>query len=265
MPQFDCHAHVFERLAAVDGARYVPRRPARLKSWLRHCRDFGLSGGVLVQVSFLGHDNSELCAALASLDRARFAGVAGVPLSVEDAELARLRRLGVQGVRWNLVRAEPIPDPRARPTRAFLERLAKHGLHLEIHLEGHRLAPLLPRLLDAGPVIVVDHFGLPSDPDPRRDPWIGSVASARDPTRLYVKFSGAYRTPFDIAPHAAALLSALPPDRVVWGSDWPHTQYEARTDYARAAALREILRMPDDGAAVRALYGLSAPVGASPG
>jgi len=254
MIQFDCHAHVYETVTAIDGARYVPAHPAPLDGWLAHQEAHGLRGGVIVQVSFLGADNSEMCAALARLDRARFAGVGVVPLEVCDEELDRLVQAGMRGVRWNLVRGAAMPDLGAAPTRRFLTRLRDRDLHLEIHLEGPRLAPVLPALADQGVNLVIDHFGLPSDPDPRSDPMIRAVADLHDRSALYFKFAAHYRTSFDVTPHAGELLSLLPDNHVVWGSDWPHTQHEHRTGYAdvwsRAADWRDL----SDGTAARRLY-----------
>lgn len=256
MIHFDTHAHVYEKLTAVPGARYVPKCPAPLEKWLAHQDRCGLRGGVIVQVSFLGTDNSELCSALAKLDRARFAGVAVVPLDVSDRALDDLVAAGVRGLRWNLVRGAVIPDVTAPETQAFLARLRDRDLHLELHLEGPRLAPVLPVLVDQGVKIVVDHFGLPSDPDAMADPMMQAVAGLADRSGLFFKFAAHYRTPFDLAPHADRLLSLLPEGQVVWGSDWPHTQHEARTGYGDVWAKSSAWSGFCDRQAVRRLYGI---------
>ncbi|AKO99175.1 putative metal-dependent hydrolase of the TIM-barrel fold protein (plasmid) [Marinovum algicola DG 898] len=254
MIQFDCHAHVYETVTAIDSARYMPARPAPLADWLAHQERHGLQGGVIVQVSFLGTDNSEMCAALAGLDRARFAGVGVVSLDVNDDDLDRLVRAGMRGVRWNLVRGAPVPDFDAISTKRFLARLRDRDLHLEIHLEGPRLAPLLPVLTDQGINLVVDHFGLPCEPEPGTDPMIRAVADLPDRSALHFKFAAHYRTTFDITPHASELLSLLPDNHVVWGSDWPHTQHEDRTGYSGVWSLSKQWRRLSDGAAARRLY-----------
>jgi predicted TIM-barrel fold metal-dependent hydrolase len=257
MPTFDCHAHVYERVRAVPGARYVPFAPAPLADWQAHQARHGLRGGVIVQVSFLGSDNSELLAALARLDRARFAGVAVVPLDVGEAELDALVAGGVRGVRWNLVRGRPVPRLDAPGTVAFLAKLRARGLHLEVHLEGPRLAPVLAPLTDVGVAVVVDHFGLPSEPDPASDPFVRAVDALTDRSALYAKFSAPYRTGFDIRPHAEALRSALPPAHVVWGSDWPHTQHEDEVRYGDTISFGGAQMPAQDAGAVRTLYGLA--------
>ncbi|WP_294610861.1 amidohydrolase family protein [Roseovarius sp.] len=254
MIQFDCHAHVYETVTAIDGARYVPDQPAPLVDWLAHQDAHGLHGGVIVQVSFLGTDNSEMCKALSKLDRSRFAGVGVVPLDVSDESLDRLVGAGMRGVRWNLVRGTALPDLDTKPAKLFLTKLRDRDLHLELHLEGPRLAPVLPVLADQGVNLVIDHFGLPSEPDARIDPMIRAVSGLRDRSAVYFKFAAHYRTPFDIAPHASELLGLLPDNRIVWGSDWPHTQHENSTRYADVWSRSNEWRVSSDRAAARKLY-----------
>lgn len=258
MIEFDCHAHVFEQVSAIAGARYVPVAAAPLQTWLGHLERHHLKGGVIVQVSFLGADNSELCRALQQLDPRHFAGVAVVALDVSDAELDRLLAIGVRGLRWNLVRGADIPDLKSRVVRSFLKRLNARDMHLEVHLESPRLAKIIGPLLAFGGTVVVDHYGLPSDPNPQRDPWLQAIARIEDLSGLYVKFSGAYRSAFDTDPHARALSDRLPADRVLWGSDWPHTQHETEVNYDEVAAARSNLGIETDGDAVRRLYGFGA-------
>jgi predicted TIM-barrel fold metal-dependent hydrolase len=256
MIRFDCHAHVYETVSAVPGARYVPEHAAPLQAWLGHQARHGLNGGVIVQVSFLGQDNTQLCRALAALDRRCFAGVAVVPQDIDETALDRLVAAGVRGVRWNLVRGGVVPDLSSPLTRAFLDRLRARSMHLEIHLEGPRLAPLLPALTDLGLPLVVDHFGLPSDPDPDQDPLVRAVQALPDAGALYLKFSAHYRVPFDVTPHAERLLERVTSRQVVWGSDWPHTQNEDRTDYDESHRHIAAWGGLDDGCAARALYGI---------
>lgn len=259
MFQFDCHAHVYETVTAIPGARYVPGAPAPLSVWLENLGKHGLKGGVIVQVSFLGTDNAQLCAALEHLDRDRFAGVAVVPLAATEDDLDRLVDAGVRGLRWNLVRGAGIPDVAAPDVQAFFDRLRARGLHLELHLEGPRLAPLLPALADQGLNLVVDHFGLPSEPDPDRDPMIRAVRQVQDRSNLFFKLSAHYRTPFDMRPHAHEILSMLDSDHAIWGSDWPHTQHESETINAETHSCARQWGCGGDRVAARTLYGLRAP------
>jgi len=257
MFQFDCHAHVYETVKPVDGARYIPAKPAPLDEWLGHQAVHGLSGGVIVQVSFLGTDNSQMCDALSRLDSARFAGVGVVPLDVDEAELGRLTQAGMRGVRWNLVRGAEVPDLDAPRTQGFFRKLRARGLHLELHLEGPQLAPLLPALTSHGVNLVVDHFGLPSEPKPVDDPMINAVRKLADRSALYFKFAAHYRVPFDVLPHADELMSLLPAGHIVWGSDWPHTQHESCASYEEVRSLCSHWSALADDRAVQCLYGIA--------
>lgn len=256
MIDFDCHAHIYEKVTAIPDARYVPSAPAPLKKWLEHQRRNAIKGGVIVQVSFLGTDNSELCAALAKLDLKCFAGVAVVPLDVCDDTLNQLVLAGVRGVRWNLVRGKDVPDLASPKAQAFFGKLRQHNLHLEVHLEGPRLGPVLARMTDQGVRIVIDHFGLPSEPNPKEDPLIMATESLTDTSSLYYKFSAHYRSPFDLTAHASALLSQLRGHHIVWGSDWPHTQYETTADFSFVRSHCEDWGLRSDRQAVQDLYGI---------
>lgn len=257
MIDFDCHAHVYETVAAVAGARYCPATPAPLQNWLDLQDRHSLKGGVIVQVSFLGTDNSELCSALAKLDLNRFAGVAVVPMDISDAGLDHLVDAGVRGIRWNLVRGKAIPDVNAPEVQGLLAKLRARNLHLELHLEGARLAPVLPQLVDQGLRIVIDHFGLPSEPNPLRDPMIKSTNSLSDATSLYFKFSGHYRTAFDVTGHAQEIRSKIGDQHIVWGSDWPHTQHEKEVNFSAVRQARNAWSIGSDGTAASELYNIS--------
>lgn len=256
MIQFDCHAHIYEHITAVSGARYVPNAPATLALWSQSLKKHGLKGGVIVQVSFLGTDNSQLCAALAKLDSTNFAGVAVVSPTIDEQEIDCLYAAGVRGFRWNLVRGASLPALNNTQVRDFLSSIYKRGMHIELHLESPRLAEYIGPLLDVGGTVVVDHLGLPSEPNPADDPWLKAIANQKNLSGLYVKFSASYRTPFDTLPHAETLQKLLLPDHIVWGSDWPHTQHESTVDYSSVAIHKSTLPIESDSRAVQALYGL---------
>ncbi len=258
MIHFDCHAHVFENMVSIPGARYAPKQPAPLAAWKKNLTKYGLKGGVIVQVSFLGTDNSELCAALDKLDKRRFAGVGVVALDVDDAELDRLVTAGIRGIRWNLVRGADIPDMTSPVVASFFEKLRQRNLHLEVHLEGPRLASHLGVLSDQGVNLVIDHFGLPSEPHPETDPFINAVKELGDRSKLFVKFSAHYRSDVGLAPHANALLNLLEDGQILWGSDWPHTQHEDSICYSETWDAVVRADSVSDATAAKTLFGLTA-------
>jgi predicted TIM-barrel fold metal-dependent hydrolase len=234
---FDCHAHVYEQVyAAVAQPRYLPAHAAPRAVWVKHQEESGVAGGVIVQISFLGTDNSEMLKALRALGTARFRGVAVVALDAGAEELQALKAEGVCGVRWNLVKGAALPELAEAGVRSFLKRLNQAGLHLQIQLEGDRLGPYLRVLVSLADRIVIDHFGIPTTPSPGEEPWIAALKDVAASSDLFVKFSAPYRSPVDVAPHADVILEELGPGRVVWGSDWPWTNYEGRHNYAETVA-----------------------------
>ena len=261
-PAFDCHAHVYERVyAAVERPRYLPTTTAPRGAWLERMTANGVAGGVIVQISFFGTDNSEMLDALRALGTRRFRGVAVVSLDTGEDELEMLKVQGVRGVRWNLVGGAPLPDLSSPATRTFLMRLNRAGLHLQVQLEGDRLGPYLRELAPLADRVVIDHFGIPSTPMPKDEPWMQAMIDLAS-ADVWVKFSAPYRSHVDVAPHAQTILEVLGPDRIVWGSDWPWTNYENRHTYPETISwMRRWLDQEDWArieAASRRLYGFGA-------
>jgi predicted TIM-barrel fold metal-dependent hydrolase len=245
----DAHAHVFERsLPMVDDRRYTPDRDATLAHYLEQLDAHGFSHGVLVQPSFLGTDNGYLLEALRA-GSGRLRGVAVVDPSVGEDELGRLLAAGVVGVRLNLV-GRALPDFHAAAWPLFQARLQRLGLHVEIHCAAAQLPQVLPTFLDAGNVVVVDHFGRPEGPSGCSDAGFQYLLSAAARGQVWVKLSAAYRlgagdgASFDGPQATAALLGAFGAARLVWGSDWPHTHFTGRMDFATSRQLLDAL-VPD--------------------
>jgi predicted TIM-barrel fold metal-dependent hydrolase len=223
----DSHAHVFERgLPLATRRRYAPDYDATLADYLARLDAHGVSHGVLVQPSFLGTDCGYLLGALACAP-GRLRGVAVIDPSCEPASLSAMDRAGVAGIRLNLIGApEPsLDDPAWQATLAHVARL---GWHVELHVEAARLAGIAGRLLDHDVRIVVDHFGRPAPSLGVDDPGFRHLLSLGRTGRVWVKVSGVYRIGGLAAAQAAtdALKHAFGVDRLVWGSDWPHTQFE---------------------------------------
>jgi len=244
----DCHAHVFlHTLAFAPGRRYTPDYDAPLERYLAELDRYGLSHGVLVQPSFLGTDNSYLLGALAACP-ARLRGIAVMPADVPRAALDALDRAGIVGLRLNLIGA-PDPDFATPIWRRHLADIAALGWQIEIQAEAGRLPRLLPALLDAGIVLVIDHFGKPDPALGIGDPGFRYLLGTGQTRRVWVKLSGAYRNGTDATPQDAIgpLRENFGLTRLIWGSDWPHTQFEAQIGYGTArAALDRWLPDPDD-------------------
>lgn len=269
MAVVDSHVHVFARgLRLAPARRYAPDYDATLDDYRVPMARNGISHAVLVQPSFLGTDNSFLCETLRR-DRARLRGIAVVDPGIGEPALAALAEDGVVGIRLNLD-GLPIPDFAADPWPRLLESLRARDWHVEVHREARDLPRLVDPLVAAGIDVVIDHFGRPDDDLGADDPGFGYVLGLGGTRRVWVKLSGAYRNGAGGRGQAAApklasrLLERFGRERLVWGSDWPHTRHETREDLASARRALETW-VPDAadrahiaGPSALALYGFPA-------
>jgi predicted TIM-barrel fold metal-dependent hydrolase len=212
--------------------RYTPQDAPEAALTALHAR-LGVSRAVIVQASCHGTDNAAMLDAIAAQRLSR-RGIAMVPQDVSDRDLGALHDGGVRGIRFNFVRhlgGAPDMDHVRRTTA----RVAELGWHVVVHLDAPDIAPLSP-LLRALPVpFVIDHMGRV---DARLGPGQPALAALLELTRLegcWVKVSGAERIsepPFDAAVPIAARLVAAIPDRVLWGTDFPHPNLKIPVDEA---------------------------------
>ncbi|WOP16872.1 amidohydrolase family protein [Ottowia sp. SB7-C50] len=228
----DSHMHIFDPRFAPSP--HWPRTPpdAPVAAYRLLQQRLGTSRAVVVTPSTYGTDNACTLDALDQLgDSAR--GVAVVAQDVTDAELARLAARRVRGLRVNFVSpqswGETTPDMLATLARKVAEHPACAGWHIQIFVHPEQLIELVPQLQTLPVPLVIDHLG-------RIDPAQGPAAQAYGVVRrlldggnTWVKLSGAYMRSTvhgpsyaDTLPLGQALVQAAP-DRLVWGSDWPHT------------------------------------------
>lgn len=236
LPTIDTHAHVFHRgLKLAPGRRYAPDYDAPLALYLEQIDRNGMSNGALVQPSFLGTDNSYLVESLKTAG-GRLRGIAVVDPSVTADELRALDRAGVVGIRLNLV-GQPLPDLAAGEWKALLGNVKSMGWQVELQRSASDLALLAPQLLDHGVTVVLDHYALPDPKLGVADPGFQSVLKLGATKNVWVKISAPYRNGTageSFAKETYPLLrSAYGLDRLLWGSDWPHTQFEASQSYER--------------------------------
>ncbi|KAB0517636.1 amidohydrolase family protein [Pseudomonas extremorientalis] len=243
----DAHAHVFSQALTLAGERrYTPGYDATLADYLGHLHANGLSHGVLVQPSFLGTDNGYLLAALQQApDQLR--GVVVLERDIPHDALQAMARAGVVGVRLNLV-GRALPDFAEPGWKVFFEHLVALGWHVELHREVADLPQLVRQLLPFGIKLVVDHFGRP---DARLGVAQRNFAELLDlglSGQLWLKVSGIYRLGGSPAQNLEFARQAMPLlqqsfglHRLVWGSDWPHTQHETSVDYPAVIEQRQAL------------------------
>lgn len=234
----DSHAHVFSTaLTLTHARRYTPEYDATLACYLGQLREHGLSHGVLVQPSFLGTDNSYLLAALQRAP-AQLRGVAVVQPGIARETLHEMARCGVVGVRLNLM-GKALPDFSEAGWHRLFEHLAELDWHLELHRHVDDLPRLIHSLLPFGIKIVVDHFGRPDARLGVEQSGFAQLLELGGCGQLWMKVSGVYRLDGNAEQNLAFARSAMPllhqsfgSRRLVWGSDWPHTQHEQQVSYA---------------------------------
>jgi 2-pyrone-4,6-dicarboxylate lactonase len=236
----DAHCHVFgpgARFPYAPERKYTPCDASKEHLWA--LRDFlGLERNVIVQATCHGSDNRAVVDALLSSEgRAR--GIATVSTAVTDAELRALDAAGVRGVRFNFVRRLVDTTPR-EVLREIAERIAALGWHVVIYFEAAELPELYGFFASLPTTVVVDHMGRPDVTKPvdgpefelfvrlmREHPNVWSKVTC--PDRLTRSGPPGYD---DVVPFARRLIESFP-DRVLWGSDWPHPNLKGH--------------MPDDG------------------
>ena len=197
--------------ATVDDYRLLQKR-------------LGLTRNVVVTPSTYGTDNSVTLDAIAKLGPAA-RGVAVVDASVSDAELKRLDGLGISGIRFNLVQS-------GATTIEMLEPLSKRvdalGWHVQIHMIGDQILQTQDLLQRLPSRIVFDHLARIPQPAGVDHPAFAFVKKLIDRGRTWVKLSSATKDSkagppayADVSKVAQAYVKAAP-ERMVWGSDWPH-------------------------------------------
>ncbi len=236
----DAHCHVFGPSAEFPFAperKYTPCDAG--KDQLFALRDhLGFSRNVIVQATCHGRDNAatmDACRAAGDLAR----GIASVRHDIDVDELAEMHEAGIRGVRFNFVKRLVDATPREHFT-AVAERIQQFGWSIVVYFEAADLAELTPFLESLPGIIVVDHMGRPNvdkgvdHPDFQRfvdlmDRNENIWSKVTCPERLSVSGPPDYD---DVVPFAKRIVDAFP-DRVLWGTDWPHPNMKSH--------------MPDDG------------------
>jgi 2-pyrone-4,6-dicarboxylate lactonase len=228
---WDTHCHVLGPTARYPFASTTTIDPAdapKEKLFALHAL-LGIERCVIVQSATHGMDNRATEDALAAKGGS-YLGVALLPTTVDNAELRRLDWLGFRAVRYNFMphlhRSASLDE-----VMALAPRLAEIGWHLQIHMDGSFIADMAPALEHSPVPVVIDHIG-------RVDAGLGlqqapfqRLLRLMQNDKFWVKVSGCDRItrtgpPYaDAVPFARKLLSEFP-DRVVWGTDWPHPHHK---------------------------------------
>ena len=252
----DTHVHIwgpFDRFPLAKGAPYTP--PERTSDDLLALHErLGVDRAVIVQTTVYKADNRAMLDGIAR-SNGRWRGVALIDESFDDATFRALHEGGVRGVRFGFVKhLGGVPD--LALVRRTAARIAPMGWHLVLHLDAGNIPEFLEFFGEFSLPVVVDHMGrVPVRDGLDQTPFRLLLELLRRPN-WWVKVSGAERIsetgpPFtDAIPFAQRLIAAAP-DRVLWGTDWPHPNVRWEPDeadlvdllphFADAAALQRLL------------------------
>lgn len=252
----DTHVHIwgpFDRFPLAKGAPYTP--PERTSDDLVALHErLGVDRAVIVQTTVYKADNRAMLDGIAR-SAGRWRGVALIDETFDDAAFRALHEGGVRGVRFGFVKhLGGVPD--LALVRRTAARIAPMGWHLVLHLDAGNIPDFLKFFSEFSLPVVVDHMGrVPVRDGLDQAPFRLLLELLKRPN-WWVKVSGAERIseigpPFaDAIPFAQSLIAAAP-DRVLWGTDWPHPNVRWEPDeadlvdllprFADAAALQQVL------------------------
>ncbi|WP_236844481.1 amidohydrolase [Bordetella sp. 15P40C-2] len=243
----DCHVHIIgdrARYPMVGDRHYTPD-VACVSNLQQHMDALGLTRAVIVQPSVYGTDNSCMLDALHAMNGAA-RGVAVLDREAPDALLHAFDACGVRGLRLNLESSGSLDVTRMREDlQAWAQRLQPLGWHLQVYASLGVIAQAAPVLAELSVPVVLDHFAGVLAGTSLEDANVQTVLRLISTGAAYVKLSAPYRIdPSQTADEAVTALAAAfiasNPDRVLWASDWPHTNREPGKSPHEVSAYRRI-------------------------
>ena len=251
----DAHCHVFgpgKRFPYAKERSYEAPDSPKEKLAALH-QHLGLQRAVVVQASIHGTDNAALVDALTS-SKGAWRGVAMVAKNAAQVELQRLNAAGVRGLRYNFVKHLGGTPP-LEEVESMALRIAPMGWHLELHLDADTILEMREFLRKLKIPFIIDHMGRVQARLGLQQPGFRQLLELmKDNPNAWVKISGPERVsaagkPFlDAIPFAQALVKAAP-DRVLWGTDFPHPNVKVMPNDGELVDL--FARMVEDDATRR--------------
>jgi predicted TIM-barrel fold metal-dependent hydrolase len=225
----DCHVHVFgdaSRFQFAPSRTYTPESASAAELLALH-RVLHISRALIVQPSVYGTDNACTLDAMKQYG-AGARGIAVLPSAIPSTTLDNIERAGIRGVRINLGTAGDmnLADARHR-LKSAIEQIQGRQWHVQVYAALPVVAGLSNLVLASPVPVVFDHLGGAQGAAGLQQPGFDKLLRIVESGRGYVKISGAYRASNsapdypDAAPLARALIAANP-QRILWGSDWPH-------------------------------------------
>jgi 2-pyrone-4,6-dicarboxylate lactonase len=234
----DAHFHVFgpadKYSYGSDQLRYAPPL-APLSEYLQLAKHLGLTRYVFVQPSAYGRDNSCMLDAMREVGITQSRGIVDIDEDAPDSLLAEMDKLGVRGVRINYSPIHPYEPGLSKKMQPRIERIAGRckelGWHLDFLLPGWLTTEMIPLMKTLPVPFSMAHMGMNLAKDGPEAPGFKALLElmTHGDRKAYVKFTGTYRMSkvphfTDADPLAQALIKAAP-DRIIWGSDYPHLSF----------------------------------------
>ena len=228
----DCHAHVMSVSRPLSPERHsAPKRDVTVEEYIGVLNRHGISHGLLTAPSFYGSDNRLLLEAL-SANPGRLRGTAIVEPTIDSNALNALQAQGICGVRLNWIKRTLIPEASSPPYQRLFSMVRDAGMHVEVFLEGGKLASVLPHIRSTGVNVVLDHFGCPNAGEGVNGAGFRQVLDAVSSGDTWIKLSAPYRLGgADPQAYVNALLLAGGAQRLMWATDWPWVGHEEDVTY----------------------------------
>ena len=236
----DAHFHVFgppAKFPYLPELRYTPPI-APLNDYLELARQLGIQRMVFVQPSAYGKDNSCMFEAMTIMGK-KCRGIVDIDENIADKELENYHDLGVRGIRINVSPVKGYEAGFADKITGRIKRLAERakgiGWHLQFLSPGWLVQELMPVFKSLPVPFVIDHMGLFPAKEGIENPSFQELLSLLESGQCWVKLTAVYRVSTDMpefkdaTPFAQALI-AKAPDRILWGSDYPHVSFADKVD-----------------------------------
>ena len=231
---WDTHFHVFgppERFPFVSTHEYAPPA-APLEHYLKMIAVIGIERAVVVQPSVHGLDNSATLDAIKN-SKGNFRGVGRIDDRTPNDELKRLHDGGIRGVRFNLL-DRPRGNVQLDVLDGCVDHIADFGWSVDLHIDMKNLIEQEHRIRNMAVPVIIDHIARVKPAEGLNQPGFQLLLELAKLPHVWVKVSGAdkicdtqvhsyFGLPFiEVIPYARAVIAAAP-DRVIWGTDWPHS------------------------------------------
>lgn len=233
----DCHMHIFDPRFSPSShwTRGAPDAPVETYRLLQ--QRIGTTRTVVVNPSTYGIDNACTLDAVAQFG-ANARAIVVVNTDVSNTELKRLADMGVCGIRINFVSPQSWGTTTVEMLESLAQRVNELGWHVQVFMLADQIVETRDALQRLAPPLVIDHLGRLPQPAGVEHPAFAVIRKLLDQGKTWVKLSGAYMDTkvgppsyADITPVARAYVRAAP-ERMIWGSDWPHTTAKEKPDDA---------------------------------